>query len=1659
MGGKAVFRLFISSTFEDMEDERNKLQDSTLPQLEKYCKERGATFQPVDLRWGVSEAAGQDHQAMNICLGEIRRCQAITPRPNFLVLLGQRYGWKPLPTQIRDVVFENLLGNLSGEERKIIEEWYQKDENSVPAEYVLLPRGDAFRKYADWEPKEKQLYGLLFKGIKGLGLSESEMLPFRASATHQEIVAGALNVENPAEKVICIFRSISQPKSDDEGIKKFIDGTKGTEELGILKKDLINLFPEKEKNVVELMTEWSPEKQRPTKRHLEELDRQVYKILCSQIDLALEISNAAKKDPEELIPTDALLDEEGLAHRAVAEKHLKFFQGRHKEIVEISNYIDNPDHQVFLLHGEGGTGKTALISRSIQKTLSDYPETVVVYRFLGTTPQSSNPRELLFSVCQELCRRFKKPEDDIPQEYNGLVSYFKNLLVSAEVKTILFIDALDQIDFGNGSSLFNWIPQRMPHAVALVLSIRSGVGSRPEIDFPSIKELTLEGLQSEEGEKLLTLWLKDAGRDLQPLQSKIVMKSFVDSKFRPLYLRLVFEEAKKWRSWEEVVDLGSGASIIENFYKYLCQEENHGRFIVRSTLSYLSASRNGLSEEELLDLLSRDLEVYIDFLKRCHHFPHDLVTYAKQHLGKVRERVVSEEETEQWLWELCDKPENTSRLEDFVEDIPKKETLKLPIILLARLRADLGPYLTERFLEGHLLIDFYHRELKNVAIEKFLNSDPTHFHDHLSSYFLDRADPGGNYCWKGEKRYIGELPYHLTKAENWELLIGNEKKPGIMTDLRFIQAKSEAGMVYDLVREYNDAIDALPEFREEKEFLRERSLAMQSYNRSLKTYATQRYEFLRKRDKGQDCEEPAYPDLPNILEEENRPEHPEESSPRAARLKHFANFVKINVSFLSNHPEGVLPLAYNSAKDYPVSEQAELFLQDDTSPWFKLENRPDSPPLRPQCILEIQGHEDCLISGAILAHDGRHALSWAEDCEMCLWDLQNGRLLKSLDVFEPFGIHAVVLTPDGRRAFWWSQDGALSLWDLEKGKRIKALMGHKAAVIDVVVSPDGRLALSWDQDGELCLWDLEKERLLKDLCTYQPWMIHGVAFTSDGCRVLKWGQDCTLCLWDFEKDEEHRVFSSPNDRVFSWVLPFGGHRPLSWNDPRMRCLCDLNKGEESRILSEQEKSTSHVVLAPDGRSVLSWCQEGTLRLWDLEKGGEFKVLSGQEDWVRGAVFTPDGRRILSWSQEGTLRLWDLEKGGEPRVFSGHVGAVFGAVISSDGLRALSWSVDSTLRLWDLEKDKEPRVFSSLNGSVKFRVFSPDGRRALSWNQEGVLSLWDLEKVERIKDFWGQEDWVRGAVFTPDGRRALSWSQEGTLRLWDLEKGEPVKVFSGHNAPGSGVLSPDGRHAILWSQEGTLRLWDLEKGEPKKVFSGHKGSVYGVVLGPDGRRSLSWGASGTLLLWDLDKGREPRSLSEQEDWMMGAAFTPDGRRAISWSQEGTLRLWDLEKGEPIKVFSGHKAPVYGVVLSPDGRRAISWSCDDTLRLWNLETSEAEAIYRTNKTLRKIRFQPRGKRIVCQSDGCHLFFLITVRLFLGPPILTAFASGQYQCPCCSFFGRLKSDTLAIIQGYQSDPSRISPPEEAFSDVRLVVSCPECGGSMKLNPFFVYGFPQEV
>ena len=80
-------RVFVSSTFLDMQRERDILVKETFPALRTRLRARGVELFEVDLRWGVNREDVETGRTLAKCLISIDAC-----RPYFIGILGERYG-------------------------------------------------------------------------------------------------------------------------------------------------------------------------------------------------------------------------------------------------------------------------------------------------------------------------------------------------------------------------------------------------------------------------------------------------------------------------------------------------------------------------------------------------------------------------------------------------------------------------------------------------------------------------------------------------------------------------------------------------------------------------------------------------------------------------------------------------------------------------------------------------------------------------------------------------------------------------------------------------------------------------------------------------------------------------------------------------------------------------------------------------------------------------------------------------------------------------------------------------------------------------------------------------------------------------------------------------------------------------------------------------------------------------------------------------------------------------------------------------------------------------------------------------------------------------------------------------------------------------------
>lgn len=89
-------RVFISSTFSDLQSERDYLIKRVFPRLQMEAAKRNVSITPLDLRWGVTDEESRNGKVIQVCLQEIENSH-----PFFIGLVGNRYGWCPTKEELK----------------------------------------------------------------------------------------------------------------------------------------------------------------------------------------------------------------------------------------------------------------------------------------------------------------------------------------------------------------------------------------------------------------------------------------------------------------------------------------------------------------------------------------------------------------------------------------------------------------------------------------------------------------------------------------------------------------------------------------------------------------------------------------------------------------------------------------------------------------------------------------------------------------------------------------------------------------------------------------------------------------------------------------------------------------------------------------------------------------------------------------------------------------------------------------------------------------------------------------------------------------------------------------------------------------------------------------------------------------------------------------------------------------------------------------------------------------------------------------------------------------------------------------------------------------------------------------------------------------------
>ncbi|XP_067906172.1 NACHT domain- and WD repeat-containing protein 1 [Heterodontus francisci] len=1518
-----VVRVFISSTFADMNMERDVLLDKAYPEVQAFCQKLGLVFEVVDMRWGVPNTLTADHMSTELCLREIESCQRMSLGPTFIALVGNRYGYRPIPRVIEEKEFEELLLKHSSDSTssKVLLDWFWKDENAVPPVYILQPITTHLPHYSDknpgnreqhekavhtWSELQQQIADLLRTAAtqaeeEGRIKKEAKHKYFK-SVTEFEIDQG-LRERREGDVYSSIFiRDVPniQDHYDKQQFHKFIDvtndgsiDTEAQELLTGLKTQIVTKYS---KNLHVHQVQWSSE----VLDIQSEAHREYLNNLCQNFidDMKQQVLRRITDQQEAQDEMDWLFEELS-HHMALCQKKRSIFCGRAQLLTNICQSIglkNKCTHRPLVVYGPSGTGKTAVMSKlaeDVRKSLGK--GTVVVTRLLGTSPQSSEIHTVLKSVCFQVCLAFKlkPPLTHVVNSYNELVRFFHSLLSAVSKKNkealVLIFDSLDQLSSNDGAHRLHWLPKECPPKIHLIVSTlpeECNILNVLQEAMPSQEcYFQVEPLSCEHGQQVIAMLLMTVRRKLTEEQQELILESFRQCG-QPLMLKLSFDEAKRWNSYIPASELYVAKGTREAVrFLYARLERKHGKVFVSHALGYIACSRNGLSEAELKEILSLDDEV----------------------LGDIYQ-----------YWSP-----------------PNKDIIRLPPLLWTRLQYDIGEYLVERQADGFPVLGLYHRQFMEVVHELYLpTEEKIKRHSVLADFFKGTWSQGKRKTIAlpllketlvadrkvsaqplkfGDDivnlRKLSELPHHLLNAGRID-----ELKQEVLGNMEWIVCKIQVTGMKSLLEDF---------------------------------YAC---------TKQVNC-------------------------PEVQLVQDALLLIWPTVDFMENGvDQSVLYIEMLARLDffkgsYPMIDE----LCQQCRKWCTM---CPNPVLTPLCGF-FQTPGGPLRTTLTGFSKGVTAMELSTDCTMLVassldgtmivWNLQDIEVIHTLTGHSA-EVRCIKVIHNKAHAVSGSFDHTLRLWNLLTGKEVYSIpedhSGYEHFALlqldeatDVIYSVSGSQINGWHLENGEPLFQLSGGNLDNTTCT---------AVLGSNNPLLTVSSGGTLCVWDQVRGtlQNTHCLTDLSHSTPTCILPLRNQEKVAvgFNDGAVammsldgRCVMEkVNLSVTFLVASEDEKCLvtgfgNYVrVFKLDCSSILK------ALTMDLEHGGR----------VQTAVINRDGSLLITGSIDETIRVWSLLHNVKLMDAMEGMGAPITS-LSLSGNTLISASRSAYyIKIWNLADNRQYKTTTPFHNRTAITGLSQDGilvcfpktgdlEKIVIWNSEEGVALHLLDvgteicclAIVQLRKLlvcglrsgslllFCMGTWQELACQLPPSHGeavqcvAVSRSEEqlvvaysSSIIVYTLCSAEcdPVlgKVLVTFTPPSQAALSSiavfSDCRVLLGTDTGELQLYTTGSSLPA-ILEPHDSRVTCLETSHNELYALS-GCQGPIQrIWNLSARRWDYEMSYKGLFFQGvtcAAFSQDDRHVYTGSRDRTIKVWDLQNGSLLTVQYVY-AEVTRIVPTPGG----------------------------------------------------------------------------------------------------------------------------------------------
>jgi WD40 repeat protein len=1476
--------VFVSSTFADFIEERNALQNDVFPRIRDYCRQKGARFQAIDLRWGVPREVADNQQTLALCLQELRACQDQSPGVNLIVLVGERYGWRPLPARIEASEFDALLAVMQVRQKRRLRKQYRRDNNAVPAQYVLIPRTRVLNRDRRRRFEEGLRKDLTNAATIAFGKEDPRSAKYHRSATHFEIRQGVF--ESPeGVNALCYVRTI-RGLPDDETAAAYRDLRMNGPGKTVVDKDA-------KQDIETLRTEMASLSAHCVRTYAGEWNggRPVLDLTAFSAVVESDLRDRIDAETRAFHSEPSIVRERRIQLKFATARGSRI-SGRDAVLDRINQYLKSDSRQPLIVTGRSGAGKTAVLAKTWLDQRATNSEVICLVRIIGATPGSSELRPLMRSLCNEL-QTTALAQADLPDDLTELVAEFeKRLRVAASINdVILILDGLDQLAPTDDAYSLHWLPQGdLPPRVKILLSMRR----EDDVDhaclrsaqrrFPNAFE-QLSELVPEDGRQMLASWLEDAEmsglrRRLQPEQKAVLLQGFAACPI-PLYLKLAFEQACLWHSYDAVKSIAPDVTtLLHEFFQRLERPEYHGVVLPGRALGYLKTARRGLSEDELVDILSADSEVMDDFRRRSPDSPHV----------------------------------NT-----------------LPVVMWLRLASELGPYLMSLSFDGAVVLSFQHLQIADVVEKRYLNGPAqqlrlaavTRHFDHGFAHPVVDAVSVKDRVEAVNKRQVDELAWLLTRSIERGDLRAIPKLEQLLTDLRFIEAKCLAGGMYDLIADYERAFDALRltegglakhlDLTNAFNFVSSVSHLLAKYphetipiarcatNRTLAKKAetlcqTRKAVWIARTPVGRSDPGGLMRTLPRSTEGVAM-----DGSGRVAITRGKGSSAAVwnlatgeLVRYLSGHRDGISALAMTLDGQRAVTGGG-TFLH----------------------VTRAGIVDGAIIATPVIDISGKPS-EITPDYALRVWDVTTGAA-RGVLIGHTDRVYAVAISQDGATVVSAAADETVRLWNAVRLTSVEVNRVCLREVRSLALDAGGDLCVIVCGDGKIHFW---RPR------SYEWEMLHppknakylGAVLSGDGGLVIA-ATENGLHTWPVKNHLDIEsvtievplggpVCTSPDGRVILAAAKDKGF--IVWKRGGLSSSVEIH-GDKARV--------SSLAVSTDGRFALCGSGDGT-RLLDLSRLPIGSENFGSRPWAELTATARNGAQLI-WLHRGI----DVERlvarpldTVTPEIEKWTLTGEGGGEFCAGGEAFALWNA-GTVSVWNTQSAECLGSLDNEESAMQVYAASSDASVIVAADENYEISAWSALDQKLIHRLGRHREDVEVIELSADGRIAVSGGGKHhqaheipgdyALRVWDLQRGKRLHSLVGHSTPIAGVvLDPRGTAAVSISREdiaAKLLFWDIDCGlrlraemvAPMNLYPSRMLRAKNICFAPDGA-TLAIGAfnnnmTGIRLFNPLIGETEVLAESDGRFWRLD--FVRSGRIVVGYAWVGTrFSVWDFVTGD-------------------------------------------------------------------------------------------------------------------------------------------------------------------